>query len=88
MSLRSIVIAGLFLLPILTSAKPPPHSPTRAVQMLPDRHALRDHLRSLGYKGTAESIVEQPRAMRRGAAPSRISPHPSRSMVSTIHSPW
>ncbi len=50
MSLRNIVIAGLFLLPTLTSAQPPPHLPTRAVQMIPDRHALREHLRSLGYK--------------------------------------
>ncbi|HEY2401506.1 MAG TPA: hypothetical protein VGI23_14215, partial [Steroidobacteraceae bacterium] len=50
MSLRSIVLAGLCMLPILSSAKPPEHSPTRAVQTIPDRHALSEHLRSLGYK--------------------------------------
>jgi hypothetical protein len=40
----------LFLLPTIAPADQPAHAPTREVQLIPDRQALTEHLRSLGFK--------------------------------------
>jgi len=50
MLLHKVVIAGLFLLPAVTLASAPARAPTRAVEAIPDRQALKEHFRALGYK--------------------------------------
>jgi hypothetical protein len=50
MSPHKILIAGLFLLPVLTLGSPPENSARRAVEMIPNRNAMTEHLRVLGYK--------------------------------------
>jgi len=50
MSLPRIVVACLFLLPVLAGAAPPAQLPTKLVEKYPDRQTLTNHLRALGYK--------------------------------------
>src|SRR3982074_3144150 len=50
MLLPRILIAGLLLLPTLTVAATAGNGPVKRVETIPDRHALMEHLRALGYK--------------------------------------
>jgi hypothetical protein len=78
MSLGKLMIAGLFLLPAIAPADQPAHAPTREVQLIPDRQALTEHLRSLGFK--ARGGVDRD-ATARDEASGRSFPHFSSSFT-------
>jgi hypothetical protein len=68
MSLPKLLLAGIFLLPALTVAAPSGHGRIKLVETIPDRHALVEHLRALGYKtrgGVDKSTTDRDEAQGR-----------------------
>jgi len=68
MSLQKILLAGLFLLPVLSVAAPAAHKPIKLVEPLPDRQAVMNHFRALGHRthgGVERAMSDREQALGR-----------------------
>jgi hypothetical protein len=68
MSLQKILLAGLFLLPVLDVAAPAAHKPIKLVEPLPDRQAVMNHFRALGHRthgGVERAVSDREQAQGR-----------------------
>jgi hypothetical protein len=64
MSLQKMLLAGLFLLPLVTLGAPPAHRHIKPVERLQDQKAVMNHFRALGYR--AHGGVEKAMSDREG----------------------
>jgi hypothetical protein len=68
MSLQKILLAGLFLFPVLNVAAPAAHKPIKLVEPLPDRQAVMNHFRALGHRthgGVERAMSDREQALGR-----------------------